>query len=272
MNQSLCISIADWPLILDLDGCDAGKWTRLAEYYAAFIMPMKSAAFSVRVQMIPGDPYIPLEAGKTWQVCSTVVAGRLDFESHFEKGWADWTTGQGELVMRPDGDPENFLRVLYAWHCLAEGSLLVHAAAVIREGRGYVFFGPSGNGKTTISRLSLDNTVLSDDLVIIKKQGETYRVLGVPFRGDFVEGPRTNAAADLRGIFALAKDSAHYVTELTKAEAIARLSACVPFVMGQPANIARVTQVCADLAARVPIRKLHFRRDGGFWEVLDGLD
>ena len=272
MNQSLCISIADWQLALYLNGDDSAKWTRLAEYYSAFIVPMQPAAFTVRVQMIPGDPFIPLEAGKTWQIRSALRDGRLEFESHFEKGWADSTTGRGELVMRPNGDLENFLRVLYAWHCLEEGSLLVHAAGVIRKGRGYVFFGPSGNGKTTISRLSLDNTVLSDDLVIITRQGETCRVLGVPFRGDFVEGPRTNAAADLRGIFALAKDSAHYVTELSKAEAIARLSACVPFVMGQPANAARVTQACVDLAARVPIRTLHFRRDGGFWEVIDGLD
>ncbi|MBI4787234.1 MAG: hypothetical protein HY782_09330 [Chloroflexi bacterium] len=272
MSRSLYISIADWPVVLQLEGCDEKKWTRLTEYYAAFTVPIEPAAFGVRVQVVPGEAFIAPELGSTWQIRSTARNGRIEFESHYEKGWADWTTGQAELVMRPNADPENFLRVLYAWHCLDEGSLLVHAAGVIRNGRGYVFFGASHSGKTTISRFSLDHTVLSDDLVIVKKQGDKYRVLGVPFRGEMVEGPRTNAAADLCGLFALKKDGEHHVAELTQSEQVARLAACVPFVMSQPANIARVTDVCADLAARVPIRELYFRRDSGFWSVIDGLE
>ncbi len=56
--------------------------------------------------------------------------------------------------MRPGGNPENYLRVIYAWRCLEQGALLVHASGVIRRGRGFVFFGPSGSGKTTSARLS----------------------------------------------------------------------------------------------------------------------
>jgi hypothetical protein len=132
-----------------------------------------------------------------------------------------------------------------------------------------VFFGPSGSGKTTTARLSSAHTILSDDLVIIKKVAHQYRVFGVPFRGDLPEAPRTNASAELRGLFAIVKDTRHFLAPLALPEAVARLAQCVPFVMAQPETARRVTDICADLAARVPVRALHFRRDDGFWEIID---
>src|SRR5438093_1315302 len=40
---------------------------------------------------------------------------------------------------------ENFLRVLTASFSLESGGFLLHASAVVRHGRSYVFFGPSGS-------------------------------------------------------------------------------------------------------------------------------
>jgi hypothetical protein len=262
------------PLHFWLLGSGGNFHTRaqIAEHYAAFLVPMPARAFTIDVRSEPGAPYLSPAAFREWQIRSTLRAGRLEFLSFFEKGWVDWATGQGALVLRTQGNPENFLRVVYAWRCLEGDALLLHASGIIRDTRGYVFFGPSGSGKTTITRLSQAHTVLSDDLVILKKQDARWRVHGVPFRGDLPEAPRTNAAADLRGIFALAKDSQHRVLPLPPPEAVARLSACVPFVMAQPGNAQRVTGICAGLNASVPVRALHFDRDSKFWEVIDGLE
>jgi hypothetical protein len=182
--------------------------------------------------------------------------------------------GRGELTLRPQGDPENFLRVWYAWRCLDEGALLLHASGAVRGGRGYVFFGPSGSGKTTTARLSLEAgcTVLSDDLVILKKQVGVWHACGVPFRGELPEAPRTNLAAPARGIFILVKHPEHGTTPAPFPEALARLAACVPFVMSRPLGAQAVTAICADLAGSVPVRYLRFRRDPGFWRVIDGLE
>ncbi|MBI2952678.1 MAG: hypothetical protein HYY30_00050 [Chloroflexi bacterium] len=268
----LCIDIADWPVTLTLDGCDPRTRARLAEHYAAFLAPQQPTALSVRVFVEPGAAFIPTDVGRAWQIRSAMRGGRLEFTSHFESGWVDWASGQGSLSMRPQGDPENFLRVVYAWRCLEENSLLLHACGVIREENGHVFFGPSGSGKTTVASLSADRTVLSDDLVIIKKQDGRFRVHGVPFRGDLPEAPRTNAAADLRGLFVLAKDTGHSVARLAPSEGVALMAACVPFVMADPVNAFRVLGICADLCASVPVQALHFARDNGFWRVIDGLD
>jgi hypothetical protein len=272
MMDTLTIRIADWDTTLHLSECDDATRTRLADHYAAFIVPLSSNTLAIRVRVEPGPAYIQHGVSRAWQVRSAMREGHLEFLSHFESGEVDWAARQGILVMRSEGDPENFLRVLYAWRCFEAGALLLHASGVIRHGRGYVFFGPSGSGKTTVTRLSQDHTILSDDLVIIKKQGERFRVYGVPFRGTLPESPRTNAAADLQGLFALVKHSEHRVSPMPTPEAIARLSSCVPFVLTHSANARRVTEICAGLSAAVPVRKLYFRRDHKFWEVIDGLE
>src|SRR5574341_558769 len=150
MKNTLTIRIADIPVQLQLDCAEATR-ARIAEHYAAFVIPDSPRAFSIEIHEESGSPYIPHDEASTWQIHTHSVNGRIDFESHYERGWADRAAKRGELVLRTRGDPENYLRVLYAWLCLEESGIVLHAAGVISEGKGYVFFGPSGNGKTTIS-------------------------------------------------------------------------------------------------------------------------
>jgi hypothetical protein len=271
LMDSIILRIADLDVTLSLAECDEATRARIADHYTAFIVPTGIAAPVIRVRVEPGGMFTPFHPSRVWQIHSTMCDGRLEFRSHFEMGWLDWNSGQGTLTMRPAGNPENFLRVIYAWRCLDDNALLLHSSGVIRNGRGYVFFGPSGSGKTTMTRLAHGHTILSDDMVIIKEHGARFRVYGVPFCGDLPEAPRTNAVADVYGVFALVKDLEHRVAALPASEAVARLSACVPFVMAQPENARRVTAICAALHAAVPARVLHFSRDDGFWEVIDEL-
>jgi hypothetical protein len=271
LSDRFTIRIADFPVLLDLTGCDQATVAQIADRYAAFVVPSEIAALAIRIRTEAGPEFIPLNISSTWQILTFERAGRIQFKSYFEEGWVDRQKGQGELVLRPQGDPENYLRVLFAWMCLEQEGLLLHASGVISNGNGYVFFGASGSGKTTVARLSLDRIVLSDDLVIIKKKGPVFRLYGVPFRGDFPEAPRHNASADLRGLYTLVKDSRHSLSPVGVQEAVARLTSCVPFVTAQPAAAQRVSEICFDLATQVPVQSLHFRTDPGFWEVIDGF-
>ncbi len=268
-NDIYEISIADIHVQLQLAGCEPATRAKILEDYEAFHVPPQAGLGVVCLQTEPGPPFVPIQSGGSWEIHAARREGRLEFESYFEKGWIEVATGAGQLVLRPEGSPENFLRVLYAWRCLEHEALLLHAGGVIRNGRGYVFFGPSGSGKTTITGLSRAHTILSDDLVILKKEGAGVRVYGVPFRGDLPEAPRTNAQAELVGLFTLVKDTTHRITPLDFQSGVARLTACVPFIMGQAENARRVMEICLELARRVPVRTLRFRRDDGFWDVID---
>lgn len=269
MTTNLTLSIADWRVSLLLGECDAATRAQILARYVAFMVPFDPNALTVRVRSEPGDLFIPFEKYGVWQIRTTMQNGLIHFESHAEKGWVDRTARRGEVILRPRGNIENYLRVLYAWLALDHHSLLLHACGIIRDGKGYVFFGPSGSGKTTTATLSAAYTILSDDLVIIKQVEGTYHACGVPFRGDLPEAPRTNATAELYGLFMLVKDTHHFLAPLALPDAVTQLVRCVPFVMLQPENARRVTDVCLDLATRVPVRALHFRRDAGFWDVID---
>lgn len=265
------IQIADIPVTLDLAKCAPATRARILDHYAVFIVPTQANALTIRVETQAGEPFVPLNISPTWHIRTREQHGRIEFESYFDQGWIDRAANRGQLVLRPTGEIENFLRVLYAWLCIDQSALLVHAAGVIRNQRGFVFFGASGDGKTTVSRLSMTETVLSDDLVIVKKQNGVWQVYGVPFRGDFPEAPRTNATAELAGIFALAKANHHYLAPLLPVEATARLAACIPFVMAQPNVAQSVIELCSDLARCVPAQTLHFARNNEFWKVIDGF-
>src|SRR2546422_5182960 len=89
-------------------------------------------------------------------------------------------------VVRSEGDLferglENFLRVLTASFVLDRGGFLLHAAAVVRGGRAYVYFRPSGSGKTTVTDLSPGGLVLSGDLTLVVHNNGRQEAAGISF-------------------------------------------------------------------------------------------
>lgn len=262
------IEIADICVGLKLDDTKVAQ--QILDRYGDFLSPNDTPEVTVQVEVREGVQFVPFEPGP-YVVNSSFQDGRLTFESYFEAGFVDMTTGQGHLLMAPRGNVENFLRVLYAWRCVHHDALLLHASGIIKDGRAFVFFGASGSGKTTVARLSLDHTILSDDLVIVKKRTGSYRAYGVPFRGDMPEAPRTNARADLHGLFRLRKDTSHFTMPFRHSHAVAELTCCAPFVTGDPTMSRRVMDFCADLAASLPVKELHFSHNKGFWRVIDDI-
>ena len=267
-QRMIKIEIADICVGLKLDNAETTQ--QILSRYADFLSPDGTPEVTVQVEVREGVQFVPLEPG-LYVINSSFQDGRLTFESYFEAGSADMATGQGKLLMAPRGGIENFLRVLYSWRCIHHDALLVHSAGVIKDGKAFVFFGPSGSGKTTVTRLSLDHMVLSDDLVIIKRGNGAYRAYGVPFRGDMPEAPRTNAQANLHGLFRLKKDTSHFTKPLGHSQAVAELISCVPFVMEDPIMNQRAMDICTDLVASVPVKELHFSCDKGFWKVIDEI-
>jgi hypothetical protein len=66
-----------------------------------------------------------------------------------------------------------------------EGGVLMHGAGVVEEGKGWVFTGASGAGKSTISDLytAHGETVLSDERIIIRKTANRFLLCGTHWHG-----------------------------------------------------------------------------------------
>lgn len=163
---------------------------------------------------------------------------------------------------------DSFLRVLFTLLLADQGGLLLHASAIGTEGRGSIFFGSSGSGKTTVTRLSSGRTILTDELALIKPCNGGYRVYGTPFWGEFTPG-NSNESADLKGLYLLKKAKSNYLVPLGRAQAIAEIYQCVLFFSNEKHLLGRVLDTCSNLAASVPVQALHFLPDPSFWQILD---
>jgi len=71
---------------------------------------------------------------------------------------------------------------LYLAQVLGEaGGCFLHAAALVRRQKGYLFLGDSGSGKSTLSRLCREYQIFSDDGPVIGSRKGGYRVFPSPF-------------------------------------------------------------------------------------------
>ena len=106
---------------------------------------------------------------------------RLRITSLHLKGWFDPAAGRGEATCctHDQGAAENFLRVAVARLLLPQGGFLLHACAVVSHGEAIVGFGPSGAGKTTLASMAGPRSVISDDLVVLRRDAHR-RLVAVP--------------------------------------------------------------------------------------------
>ena len=282
-NDELIITFPGWSLQICLSKLSesAQRYYRnfITNRYAGFVDSGSEGSSTINLYATKRPPYLSVDA-ESLPVIIEPDGQRIKFISLYEKGWFDFDARYGELELCvPDdigqsatGCPENFLRVLYAWECIEQRAILMHAAGIIRNGSGYVFYGHSGSGKTTTTMLSPGVQILSDDLVVLRIIDERVVVQGVPFRGAMRTVPRPDGSAPLVGIFSLNKATEHRIELMSSGTAIGSMAACVPFVLFTPQQAFRVLAICSEIVRRIPVRRLSFKQDPGFWEVIDAQD
>ena len=81
----------------------------------------------------------------------------------------------------------NSMMLLYTFNTTPYDTLMIHASVIAYEGAGYVFLGRSGTGKSTHSRLWLNNIegtwLLNDDNPVIRVEDGKVNVYGTPWSG-----------------------------------------------------------------------------------------
>jgi hypothetical protein len=143
--------------------------------------------------------------------------------------------------------------------------LVMHGSAQLVEGQAIICTGPSGRGKSTISRLfdSRGIPVLTDERPLVRRfvreGGERFRVYGSPWpsAGGFV----LNTAAPLRKIYFLEHGPEQVVEPISTREAVFRMLdvSMVPWL--DTAFFDPVIQTMEALINAVPHAVLRFRPD-----------
>ena len=216
----------------------------------------------------------PPSAPEEFVIEVTHENNRISVLSYSFAGYLDVKSKSGKVVIVSEADEdgflgsiENYLRVAYSWLCIERNGFLLHACGIIRNGKAYVFFGPSESGKTTVAMFSRKYTILSDDLVIVRRINNQTRAFGVPFRGDAPFAlVNKNESAPIAGFFELRKSSFFRLEKLNRPLAVAKLVSNIPFLEGKPMLSEKMISVCNGVVADIPCYTMYFTKDDSFWQ------
>jgi hypothetical protein len=189
-------------------------------------------------------------------------------------------SGEGELVIQSilmeGGYKRIFEQILYQAYWSAArrkglDSLLLHSSCMIRDGKGYVFTGKSGSGKSTVASLNDGAKVLNDEISIIELGPASPTLHDSPFNGFFLE--KKEGFAPLAGIYLLIQAPFHRVSAARGADTIKTLSREIIPPMGletplSPKVYWEMLELASRTADRVSLCNLEFLPDTGFWKTI----
>lgn len=254
----------------------------LKSYYNDFLSN-DDPDLTVFTNIIPSEEKIVLPVSII--MSKTVEGNNFNFHSGLIKGSLDrearkCTINVNHILFRHIRLFEHFLfqiyyTVLNDFNSTKSESFLLHACSVEKDGSGYVFAGPPKSGKSTIAMLSSEHKVLGDEIAIIKKQNENYFIESTPFRGDLKEPNKGKVR--LGAIFLIKHGKKNNIREIGKREFVEGFIREIIY----PATLlstdkkevyARMLEISASIADKVPFYKLSFQPDKTFWNSINDFE
>jgi hypothetical protein len=209
------------------------------------------------------------DSGAVWRLYE--LGERLLIECHseifgegpYKSAVLDRDLGKGELVMHVDEplEPLEFPldEVLVNEILARNGGVELHCCGLIDGGRGLLFVGQSGAGKTTTARLWKETPILSDDRIIVREEEGALRMYGTPWHGEAALS--SPGSAPLAAVYLLVQAQENAIVPLSAAEAAARLLACSFPPFHDAEALAQTIDFLARIAAGVPVSELRFVPD-----------
>ncbi len=283
------ISFANNPFVFHFK---AKTVMKLLKRYSFFSHPGKRVcSFDVEFTKNSNLPLMPVITEKK----SIVAFRRKDFDCVFDE-----TRNEGLLRVNPRLQSfDSFLRVFLSWYLIRNSGFLVHAASAVINGRGYLFVGKSGAGKSTISKMMIKELgekkfplltppytlypiVLTDELSIVRIIGDKIRIYPSPFWGE-MKNPRYETGAggkneledlkegvDLARIFFLKKSRKNKILSSPDRESYKNMLKCVMNFSKNKYAALNLMRSLSTILERIESSKLYFSKTGIFGELWRG--
>ncbi len=272
-------SVRIGPFSIRLDGIPPDVEPALSDHYLGFISePLPEHDLTLEFRRASVDQFLDPRIDPRRYYVQRPDGNHLLIHGIYFGGWFERDGSSALLSLCRDGwsglrvPLELFLRAYCAWSAIHRNGFLLHAASLLRDGKVYVFFGHSGVGKTTVSRLSAEDCmILSDDMTLITQEKKGFMAHSVPFRGPVRERQVTERHTyPIAGLYQLVQASKVKLEALDRPRAAAAVLSCMPFVTDPmiPANPAQTMNIVERAARQIPVFRLEFTRSAEFWEAV----
>lgn len=148
----------------------------------------------------------------------------------------------------------NAVMLLYTFCTAPYDTLMVHASVVSRDGQGYMFLGRSGTGKSTHSRLWLDNiegtSLLNDDNPVVRAFADKVVIYGTPWSG---KTPcYKNESVSLKAVVRLSQAPYNKISGLAPLQAFASLMPACSCMRWDGTSVSALHKTVEKVIVRVP--------------------
>ncbi len=264
MTKTFTIAVADIGLGITVDEWFYDEMVAEFLHYASDLKPRYIVTVSV-VNTLRVDRTLPQGISVRGQLLTGI--------SDEYYGTLDLGRGRGTVTINRTwamSSLANFLKNVVSFLVLSHGGLMLHSSGLVRDNEAYVFFGPSGIGKSTVAKVSPDCAILSDELIAVRPGNHGFRAFGTPSWSEDIARERkaANRGVPLRALFKLVQDTNVYIKELPYGQALADILT-VPHYVNRENEMEKVMQNFCTLLINVPCYELHFLPDNSLWRCID---
>jgi hypothetical protein len=152
----------------------------------------------------------------------------------------------------------------------------IHATALVKKKKGYLFMGDSGAGKSTLASLCKEHTVLSDDSPIFRKQDGGCYVFPSPYHQfDPLKGLDKNItamSAEVKSLYFIIQDNRVYLEKVSKKKAISMIiNRHIHFFLYLSTRArSGIFNIICEACDKLPTYNFHFRQDRNIRSAIIG--
>jgi hypothetical protein len=265
--------------------CDDPRVTCLYEGAVTRFLVNGPASSDVTLDVVFLERYEPprgellFDSGAVWKMYAEEGGVRIECQSEMigDEPYKvttfndDFTRGTIRCSLTKPFDPLEYpLDELLIANLLGRGrGVELHGCGVVaHDGRGHLFVGQSGAGKTTTARMWGDRAreIVSDDRVIVREDEGRLWMHGTPWHG---EAELASASrAPLAGVYLLTQAKENELRALPPAVAVARLFGCTFPPFHNAAAIDFTMSMLERIVSGVPVREFRFTLDRAALELI----
>jgi hypothetical protein len=275
-TRSIALALGEWGLVIE--GLDDDLAATLERRWAGFVVPARDAACTRRLRVVRGDASLWLphwQPFERYRIEGTLergvpVARSYHFALAPEAEGGSWTFALADEPDEPvERVVENVARFMLSRIAAEAGGFALHGAGVLRDGRAYVFAGPSLSGKSTAVALSAPARSLGDDLAVLVPRGATWLAPALPFDSSEKAPPKADGVLfPVAGTWRLFQAAEARLERVPPTIAAASLMGCAAFPWAMPDLSESVLEHVRRYIGAAAFAHLYFRKSPDFWDLL----